>query len=54
MALDLEQFRAIRQTLGTRQRFFQDLYVLLRYFQKARNSVYLCAELSCFPNVDLR
>lgn len=33
--LDLvdEQYRAIRQTLGTRQRFFQDLDALLRYFQ---------------------
>lgn len=33
--LDLvdEQYRAIRQTLGTRQRFFQDLEALLRYFQ---------------------
>ena len=33
--LDLvdEQYRAIRQTLGTRQRFFQDMDALLRYFQ---------------------
>jgi hypothetical protein len=33
--LDLvdEQYRAIRQTLGTRRRFFQDLEALLRYFQ---------------------
>ena len=33
--LDLvdEQYRAIRQTLGTRQRFFQDLEALLVYFQ---------------------
>lgn len=33
--LDLvdEQYRAIRQTLGTRRRFFQDLDALLRYFQ---------------------
>jgi hypothetical protein len=33
--LDLvyEQYRAIRQTLGTRQRFFQDLDALLPYFQ---------------------
>jgi hypothetical protein len=28
-----EQYRAIRQTLGTRRRFFQDLEALLRYFQ---------------------
>ena len=33
--LDLvdEQYRAIRQALGTRRRFFQDLEALLRYFQ---------------------
>jgi hypothetical protein len=33
--LDLvdEQYRAIRQALGTRRRFFQDLDALLRYFQ---------------------
>jgi hypothetical protein len=33
--LDLvdEQYRAIRRTLGTRQRFFQDMEALLRYFQ---------------------
>jgi hypothetical protein len=33
--LDLldEQYRAIRQTLGTRRRFFQDIEALLRYFQ---------------------
>jgi hypothetical protein len=33
--LDLvdEQYQAIRQTLGTRRRFFQDLEALLRYFQ---------------------
>ena len=33
--LDLvdEQYRAIRQTLGTRRRFFQDMDALLRYFQ---------------------
>jgi len=33
--LDLvdEQYRAIRHALGTRQRFFQDLEALLRYFQ---------------------
>jgi hypothetical protein len=33
--LDLvdEQYRAIRKTLGTRRRFFQDLEALLRYFQ---------------------
>jgi hypothetical protein len=33
--LDLvdEQYRAIRQTLGARCRFFQDLEALLRYFQ---------------------
>jgi hypothetical protein len=33
--LDLvdEQYRIIRQTLGTRRRFFQDLDALLRYFQ---------------------
>ncbi len=33
--LDLvdEQYRAIRQTLGTRRRFFQDLDALLVYFQ---------------------
>jgi hypothetical protein len=33
--LDLvdEQYRAIRQTLGTRRRFFQDLEALLRYFE---------------------
>lgn len=33
--LDLvdEQYRAIRQTLGTRRRFFQDMEALLRYFQ---------------------
>jgi hypothetical protein len=33
--LDLvdEQYRAIRQILGTRRRFFQDLDALLRYFQ---------------------
>jgi hypothetical protein len=33
--LDLvdEQYRAIRHTLGTRRRFFQDLDALLRYFQ---------------------
>jgi len=28
-----EQYRAIRQALGTRRRFFQDLEALLRYFQ---------------------
>jgi len=28
-----EQYRAIRHTLGTRRRFFQDLEALLRYFQ---------------------
>jgi hypothetical protein len=33
--LDLvdEQYRAIRQALGTRRRFFQDMEALLRYFQ---------------------
>ena len=33
--LDLldEQYRAIRQALGTRRRFFQDIEALLRYFQ---------------------
>jgi hypothetical protein len=33
--LDLvdEQYRAIRQALGTRRRFFQDLEALLRYIQ---------------------
>jgi hypothetical protein len=33
--LDLvnEQYRVIRQILGARQRFFQDLGALLRYFQ---------------------
>jgi len=33
--LDLvdEQYQAIRQTLGTRRRFFQDLEAFLRYFQ---------------------
>lgn len=33
--LDLvdEQYRAIRKTLGTRRRFFQDLEALLRYFE---------------------